>query len=306
MKGTMCFKRQVFLLLIFFTAIGIRVSAQTWVVPDDQKAVVAPFKFTPDMQKQGEQLYLKNCQSCHGLPGKDNWIKQLIPPPGDLAMDKAQKQTDGEIFYRITAGKAPMPEFRNIIPEDDRWGVIAYLRTFNPKYVQPAPAAKAAFTGRIVTLAMQYNEQMKKIVVTAQEKLKDRDNVPAGGVEVMLYVKRFFGDMQVGEAKTTNGQGEAFFEFPADLPGNSSGNVELTAHVNDPKNLMKSTPVSTTLAIGKPTDKPGLTETRAWWSTRGQAPIWIMLTYTLSVLIVWGFIIYIVFSMLRIRKLSNG
>ena len=293
------------LIIILIFSIGTKVSAQTWVVPDDQKAIVAPMKFTPDMQKQGEQIYLKNCQSCHGLPGKDNWAK-LTPPPGDLSKEKAQVQTDGEIFYRITTGKVPMPEFRNILPEDDRWGLIAYLRTFNPKYVQPNPVAKAAFTGRIVTLALQYSDPMKKIVVTATEQLKDGQTGLAAGVEIMLFVKRYFGIMQVGDIKTTNARGEALFEFPADLPGNKEGYVEVSAKVNDPKGVMKTTPVTANLAIGVPTDKPGLTETRAWWSTRGKAPVWILLTYTLSVVIVWGFILYIVNSILKIKKLSRG
>ena len=293
------------LIIIFIVSIGTRVLSQTWVVPDDQRALVAPMKFTPDMQKQGEQIYLKNCQSCHGLMGKDNWAK-LTPPPGDLSKEKAQVQTDGEIFYRITTGKVPMPEFRNILPEDDRWSIIAYLRTFNPKYVQPNPVAKAAFTGRIITLTMEYSDPMKKIVVTANEQLKDGQTALAAGVEVMLFVKRYFGNMQVGDIKTTNAKGQALFEFPADLPGDKEGNVEVSAMVNDPKSAMKTTPAAASLAIGAPTDKPGLTETRAWWSTRGQAPVWILLTYTLSVIIVWGFIIYIIFSILKIRKLRNG
>ncbi|MEI8254452.1 MAG: hypothetical protein WCJ30_02145, partial [Deltaproteobacteria bacterium] len=62
----MRFKKQFFLLFILSAAITIRLTAQTWIVPDDQKAIRAPMKFTPEMQKQGEQIYLKNCQSCHG------------------------------------------------------------------------------------------------------------------------------------------------------------------------------------------------------------------------------------------------
>jgi len=292
------------IIITIFCSFALQASTQTWIVPDDQKAVVAPMKFTPDMQKQGEQIYLKNCQSCHGLPGKDNWAK-LVPPPGDLAREKAQKQTDGELFYRITTGKAPMPEFRNILPEDDRWGVIAFLRTFNPKYVQPEPKA-AAFTGRIISLALTYSEPMKKVVVTATEKLKDGSTGNAAGVEIMLFAKRYFGKMQVGDNKTTNAQGAAAFEFPADLPGNKDGYVDLTAMVNDPKGMMKTTPATGSFAIGVKTDKPGLTETRAMWSVRSKAPIWILLTYTLSVIIVWGFILYIVFSLMKIKKLSKG
>lgn len=298
----MRFKKLAIIIFIFF--VGTRISAQLWVVPDEQKAVVAPFKFTPEMQKQGEQIYLKNCQSCHGLPGKDNWVK-LTPPPGDLAKEKAQKQTDGELFYRITAGKVPMPEFRNILPDNERWGLIAYIRSFNPSYIQPNPAAQASFTGRIVTLAMDYSTPMKKIVVTASEQLKDGKTGLAAGVEVMLFVKRYFGKMQVGDIKTTNARGQVLFEFPADLPGNKEGYVEVSALVNDTKSQMKTTPATASFAIGAPTDRPSLTETRAWWSTRGNAPVWILITFTLSVIIVWGFILYILYSLLRMRKLKN-
>jgi len=299
----MHFKKIMIILSVISVATGI--SAQTWVVPDDQKAIVAPFKFTPEMQKQGEQVYLKNCQSCHGLMGKNNWAK-LTPPPGDLAGQKAQIQTDGELFYRITTGKVPMPEFRNILPEDERWWIIAYMRTFNPKYIQPKPVAKAAFTGRIVTLAIQYSDSTKKLIVSAYEQLKKGDSVSAAGVEVILFVKRFFGKMQVGEIKTTDAKGQVFFDFPSDIPGNKDGFVEITATVNDPKNIMKTTPATTILTIGVPTNRPSLTATRAWWSTRDHAPVWIILTYTFSVIIVWGFIIYIVYTILKIRKLSKG
>ena len=57
------------------------------------------------------------------------------------------------------------------------------------------------------------------------------------------------------------------------------------------------------LETGKPPQQPNLLETRAWWTTRDKAPIWLIITYTLSVLIAWGFIIYIVYSIFKIRRL---
>ncbi len=289
--------------------IVVGVNAQTWVVPDEQKAVTASFKFTPEMQKKGEQIYMKNCQSCHGLPGKDNWVK-LTPPPGDLAAAKAQGQTDGEIFFKITAGKAPMPEFRNIIPEEERWWVIAYLRSFNPNYVQPEPSSKMIFAGRVVSLSMAWDDQAKKIAVIATEKLKDGKEAPAAGVEVMLFVKRFFGKLQVDETRTTQADGRVWFEFPADLPGNKEGYVELTATVNDPKSAMRTTPAESSLAIARSTDRPGLTSTRAWWTTRDKSPVWVAVTYTGAVIIVWGFIFYILYlvtvKMRRVGSVAGG
>jgi hypothetical protein len=293
-----------YLILTVFLLTSFRISAsETWVVPDDQKSITAPEKFTPEMQKAGEQVYIKNCQSCHGMPGKDNWMR-MTPPPGDLSKEQAQKNTDGELFYKITAGKAPMPEFRNIIPENDRWDIVAYIRSFNPGYVQPEPAALADFSGRIVSLAMSWNESMKKLVITATEKMKDGSLVPAAGVEVILYAKRYFGNLPVGDPKITPANGQAIIDFPTDLPGNKDGMVDLVAKVNDPRGQMKTTPASGSFAIGKPTDLPGLTETRAWWTTRDKAPLWIVAVYTGSVIIVWGFIFYILFLILKIRKIS--
>jgi mono/diheme cytochrome c family protein len=295
---------RIAILVIILAGFTCRTHSQEWIVPEDQKAVVASFTFTPDIQKQGEQLYNKNCQSCHGIPGKDNWAK-LTPPPGDLSKEKAQKQSDGEWFYKITAGKAPMPEFRNILSEDERWWIIAYLRTYNAGYKQPDPASKVAFAGRSVTLAMKYDDAQKKVVVNATELSKEKTTVAAAGVEVMLMVKRYFGYMQVGEIRSTNGAGIAQFDFPTDLPGDAQGFVELQARVNDPKGLMRSQPATGSYAIGVPTLKPALTDTRAWWSVRMKAPVWVILTYTLSVVIVWGFIFYILYTILKIRTVGK-
>lgn len=301
----MRFRRTIILSLIAAYASISGVLAQQWLVPDDQKGKVAPFLFTPEMKKQGENLYNKNCASCHGIPGKDNWVKQLTPPPGDLAQAKAQSNSDGEMFYKLTVGKAPMPEFRNILSEEERWWVIAYLRSFNSAYVQPDPAAQGSFAGKLIKLQMVVDTAKKGVQVTAMEMTKEKSLSPAKGVEVLLFVKRFFGSMQIGDPKTTNEQGVASFEFPADIPGDKEGKVELTCRVNDASGSISSSPVTATYSIGVPTDKPGLTETRAWWSTRDKAPVWIIVTYLTTVLIVWGIIFYILYSILKIRKLNK-
>lgn len=295
-------KRNLFIvvtgLILAFPITGL---TQTWDVPADQKEVVAPFKFTSGIQKQGEQLYAKNCHSCHGNPGKNDWAK-LTPPPGDLSAVKAQRQTDGEWFYKITTGKAPMPEFRNVLSEDERWWVVAFLRSFNPGYIQPEPVAKKVFTGRIVTLGLAFDSTQKQVIVKAYDMLPDNQKVPAAGVEVELLIQRYFGNMTIGSPVTTNAQGIAKFTFPGDLPAQRDGFSELVARVLDPKGLMRTTPDTLRIAAGKSNNQPSLIETRAWWSVRLKAPVWIILTYTLSVLIVWGFIIYIVLLMVKFHK----
>jgi hypothetical protein len=263
---------------------------------------VSPFRFNSDSIKKGEAIFIKNCQSCHGNPGKKNWAK-ITPEPGDPASDKFQVQTDGELFYRITTGRVPMPEFRNILSENERWNVIAFFRSFNPNYIQPNPELKAGMSGKQIKLALHYRKEIEKIEVIALEITPDKKQVPAKGVEVILQVKRYFGNMKLSEPRMTNDQGVVLFDIPSNLRGDKDGFVDLTAMVNDPSGKTGEAKVKATVSAGKPTNVPSLIATRAWWTVREDAPIWVILTYSLSVIIVWGFIIRIVFSVLRMRKI---
>jgi mono/diheme cytochrome c family protein len=38
--------------------------------------------------------------------------------------------TDGEIFWKISNGRGPMPAWAQI-PEKDRWGLVDYIRTLS-------------------------------------------------------------------------------------------------------------------------------------------------------------------------------
>ena len=299
----MNFRKTTTLLFTLMILTGIQLVAQVWEVPAENKIKVCPFRFNADSIKKGETVFTKNCQSCHGNPGKKNWAK-ITPEPGDPASDKFQAQTDGEIFYRITAGKVPMPEFRNILSENERWNVISYIRSFNPNYIQPNLELKAGFSGKQVALTLKYRKEIEKIQVIAREITPDKKGLPAKGIEVVLLVKRYFGNMQLGEPKTTSDKGEILFDIPTNLRGDKDGFVELIAMVNDPSGKTGEAHVKATVSAGKPTDAPSLIATRAWWSVREMAPIWVIFTYSLSVIIVWGFILYIIYSVMKIKKIQ--
>ncbi|MEI6898532.1 MAG: cytochrome c [Bacteroidota bacterium] len=298
----MNFKKGYFLLSTFVFALAGSAQSQTWTAPPEAKPLVAPFKFGADSIKKGETIFLKNCQSCHGLPGKGTWAK-ITPPPGDPATDKFQKQTDGELFWKITNGKIPMPEFRNILSENERWSVIGYFRSFNPGYVQPAPITKAGVAGKTVQFNLAYDTEKSRIIITVNEVTKDKTVVPLKGADIVLFVKRYFGNMTIGDPKTTNEQGKAYFDFPKDLPGDKTGGLDLIAMLNDKTGTMGDTRANIRLEIGKPVEQANILDTRAWWSTRDKAPIWLIITYCLAVIIVWGFIIRILYSVLGMRKL---
>ncbi len=293
------------LILAVFTAILIEpfIYGQEWVVPADKQSKVSPFKFDDISRKKGQATFMQNCTSCHGIPTKGNFVA-LVPPPGDPATDIFQKQTDGALFYRITAGHGAMPSFKDVLTEEQRWQVISYFRSFNTKYVQPVPEIKSsgAFVGVNVNVKYEYLKQTKQIKLIASS-TKNNILKPFGGITISLYAKRYFGNLLIDEAKTTNSNGEAFYDFSKILPGDSLGRITFTIKINaEGLDGFKS---DTILAIGKPNHAKSLVANRAMWNVRSKAPYWIMLSYILVVIGVWGTLFFIVFQIRKIMKLGK-
>jgi len=298
-------KKYAGILIFIFIVIRIGINAQTvnpaWVVPDNAKQKVCPFQFTPESIKKGENVFQRNCKSCHGDPGKQNWAK-IVPPPGDPASKGFQEQTDGDMFYRITTGKTPMPTFGNVLSDEERWDVISFIRSFNSGYVQPAYTAKAVIGSKNLRLSIYCNYRQRKLYVLCMEVKNDKTEVPAKGIEIQLNVKRYFGTLKLGEPVSTNAQGFALFDFPSSLPGGRFGILDVSAKVNDETGLLNSNQVNARLAIGKPFLLKNLTDAHEMWSVRSKAPLWLMLTFSLSVIAVWGFIFYILISLKKLKQ----
>ena len=98
-----------------------------WAAPPDAKAAKNPVKGVGNAKKSVDT----NCASCHGAMGKgDGVAAAALPPPkpADWTSDKVQKQSDGELFWKITTGRGAMPAWRHLA-ENDRWALVQYIRT---------------------------------------------------------------------------------------------------------------------------------------------------------------------------------
>ena len=102
-----------------------------WTAPATAIAVKNPVKSDVLSIKDGKALYIKNCQSCHGDAGKGNGTKakNLDISCGDLSVTGIAKITDGELFWKMSQGRKPMPTFGKKLTDNERWSVINYMRT---------------------------------------------------------------------------------------------------------------------------------------------------------------------------------
>jgi len=272
--------------------------AQSWDIPADKKAKNSYIPFTAVTAKTGEEVYTKNCMSCHGNPTKGNSLKSLKPIPPDLSGAVTQKRTDGDLFYILNVGRLIMPSFKDILTDDQRWELIAYIRSFNKQYVQvlskfdPRKSKLVKFT-----LAYDPRTRLVRVDIKATEKT---GIVSLKNDEVALFAKRYFGRLQVDKTLHTNSDGIAYFKFPKDLPGDKLGNVELIAKVSDDN--YGEVEYQKKLKVGIPTDKPPLTQKRAIWNVVEKAPVWLIITYTSCIIFVGLFLLYIVFNLWKLKK----
>jgi len=81
--------------------------------------------------QRGRERFDIYCAPCHGRLGDGNGITKklgLMPAVANLHDPRIVEMTDGEIFNTITHGKSTMAAYGPMMPAQDRWAVIAYLR----------------------------------------------------------------------------------------------------------------------------------------------------------------------------------
>jgi mono/diheme cytochrome c family protein len=95
---------------------------------------VNPRAADPVATASGAALFQDNCTSCHGerADGRGPAAVGLTPPPADLRWgDVLARHSDAYLYYRLSEGKpgTAMPAFRGALDEQERWAVVAYLRS---------------------------------------------------------------------------------------------------------------------------------------------------------------------------------
>ncbi|MGA3143010.1 MAG: cytochrome c [Verrucomicrobiota bacterium] len=90
-----------------------------------------PLPVTGELLQRGHERFDIYCAPCHGRLGDGNGITKklgVMPAVANLHDQRIVVMTDGEIFNTITHGKSTMAAYGPLMPAQDRWAVIAYLR----------------------------------------------------------------------------------------------------------------------------------------------------------------------------------
>lgn len=96
----------------------------------DKYVAVAPIEVNAKVLDRGQQRYGIYCAPCHDQAGHGQGmvVKRGFPLPLDLSSERVLEMPDGEIFEVISNGVRNMPSYRNQIPVEDRWAIVAWVR----------------------------------------------------------------------------------------------------------------------------------------------------------------------------------
>ena len=107
---------------------------------------------TEAQMKEAGRLFNINCAICHGDKGAGNGPIATAGKIGGIAnltLEAYVKMTDGTMFHSLTYGKNNMGSYASQLSRDQRWMVIKYVRSLQPKPATEAAAAVSDTTKKI-------------------------------------------------------------------------------------------------------------------------------------------------------------
>jgi mono/diheme cytochrome c family protein len=132
------FRKILFLSLLAIAALAIIYSAihsssRDWLVPEEAKQLKNPIQPAPAVLKDARAVYDDKCANCHGSAGRGDGAdaRRYDPAPTNFTDEiKMNAATDGELFYKISEGRKPMPVFKTKLTDYQRWELVLLIRSF--------------------------------------------------------------------------------------------------------------------------------------------------------------------------------
>jgi mono/diheme cytochrome c family protein len=120
------------LLLVFSLSYFLALAqSPPWIAPKDSDNIKNPLAGNTSVLPDAKALYTANCGPCHGDKGRGDGpaAPGLNPKPADHSSVAVQNESDGALFWKLSEGRAPMPGYKKIFSDQQRWELINYIRT---------------------------------------------------------------------------------------------------------------------------------------------------------------------------------
>ncbi len=119
---------------------------KNWPVPEAARKRPNPLKSSPEVLGAAKKIYVDKCEQCHGDKGTGDGplaMMYSVKPADFTDQHMMDEMTDGELFYKISEGREPMPGFKKQYTEEQRWQLVHYVRSLTAAATKANAAKKA-------------------------------------------------------------------------------------------------------------------------------------------------------------------
>jgi mono/diheme cytochrome c family protein len=126
-------------------------AAKTWLsatINRETKGLTSPLQPNESNLSAGANLYVANCQVCHGGPDAkaSSIAKGQTPNPPQLAKDGVEDDPEATTYWKIAHGIrfTGMPSFRESLSENEMWQIALFVKHMDSL----PPGTRAAWASR--------------------------------------------------------------------------------------------------------------------------------------------------------------
>ncbi len=111
-----------------------------------------PIPLTPEILKEGEELYGKFCVHCHGAQGGgDGPVGLKLPGAPPAYYGTLKNLPAGKIFHTITYGKGLMGSHASQLTQQERWILVHYVQKLQHSKDAPAAGSDSTAVAKVDT-----------------------------------------------------------------------------------------------------------------------------------------------------------
>jgi mono/diheme cytochrome c family protein len=109
----------------FLLVVGLLMASALWfwgeAAQADDPEFTDQFLNDPEIIAQGKELFAAECQHCHGRSSYPGKAPKLTP----------KRMTAEDVYLRMTYGWRTMPAWEDVLSQDERMAVTAYVKSRN-------------------------------------------------------------------------------------------------------------------------------------------------------------------------------
>ena len=125
--------------ILSLTPPAVAQAAEPWVAPAEARAKTNPLSGDTKAAVAGKTTFTANCMVCHGPLGQGDGpaAAALTPKPANFT---TSTETEGGLFWKLGEGRGAMVSFKTSLTENQRWEIVAYLKTLQKGAPTATPA----------------------------------------------------------------------------------------------------------------------------------------------------------------------